>query len=640
MNHAIADTLPHLMNATELSANQSISQTAEASDTDTLDEAKHYAPLARNSRSTSTPNETTYAPRRSFTAPNTKTFSGNTPHAHAPVSVAPSRNCALFTAHQSLCSTRRIHRLKRGTVRRNDLLVAVGFLELANACDFAANVWNGIPVPVQAQVLMAVGGAGALSILYFAATDARLSWHNTRLLLQERRSLRAQLQNNTGDPAPTGHVEQELLAHLDINFREAGVELIDRIGMDVSLGFGALLVGVGTLLAIDGANPISYQTSNLLTGYIGNVPPALFGLANAAWSWYAWRRANHHAHCAPTSTLNSVWGDRVNVAEMLQKHAQKVKIHSALNGIYGIIGGVGSLMTADCNNNPSMVWGYVVLIPCVIGAVFANYFWRNHIGYDRDMSEQEPMSQQNLLNEAGFAGGNRCLLTDLDKEYRRTTTRRWPWTRAPRPPPNISPLFVYIKAYRTLQNERLKHRQEDVDARIEMIRQAAASDEANRTLAILMQRHDVLEYEIQACTAQANVLANESMDYGLTIIWAQQVYDVIVESDIFAAFCEHLLDNPITAGRLFDTDQDTFTIDAGTLWQRIRADDDDDAPLKDPAFTLAYLATAQTCLRTSGLLHFCSRERYLLEAMGDYLKRRDLPESRRFYLDQEKNYLS
>lgn len=322
---------------------------------------------------------------------------------------------------------------------------------------------------------MAIGGAGALAILYFATIDAHLSWYNVRLLLRERRSLRAQFQNDVvaaAAAAPNCHVERELRAHLDINFRELGGELVDRIGMDAVLGLGALLVGVGTLVAIDGANQRAYEASNLLTGYIGNVPPALFGLANAAWCVYAWRRAHHHAHCAPTATLNSVWGERVNVAEMLKLHTQRVKTHSAINGIYGIIGGVGSLMTADANNNRHMVWGYAVLIPCVIGAVFSNYFWRTLIGYDRDMSEQEAMSQRNLLIETGFAGENHRLLTYLDKEYSRTTTGHRPWTSAPAP--NISPLFMYLKAYRIVQTERLKHRQEDLDRRIEMIQQSAA----------------------------------------------------------------------------------------------------------------------------------------------------------------------
>ena len=51
---------------------------------------------------------------------------------------------------------------------RNNLLMAVGFLELANAGDFAANVWNQVPPPKYAVALMVVGGTGALSIIYFA----------------------------------------------------------------------------------------------------------------------------------------------------------------------------------------------------------------------------------------------------------------------------------------------------------------------------------------------------------------------------------------------------------------------------------------------------------------------------------------
>jgi hypothetical protein len=38
---------------------------------------------------------------------------------------------------------------------RNSPLAGVGFLELANAGDFAANVWNKVPVPIYGAVLMA-----------------------------------------------------------------------------------------------------------------------------------------------------------------------------------------------------------------------------------------------------------------------------------------------------------------------------------------------------------------------------------------------------------------------------------------------------------------------------------------------------
>lgn len=108
-----------------------------------------------------------------------------------------------------------------------------------------------------------------------------------------------------------------------------------------------------------------------------------------------------------------------------------------------------------------------------------------------------------------------------------------------------------------------------------------------------MQRRDMLENEIQACAAQAAALANQSADIGqngVALVWAHQAYDVLAEN-MFAAFCEHLLANPTTAGRLFDTSQDMFAIDAATLRQQIRVDED--ALFKDPAFTLAFLATAQ-----------------------------------------------
>ncbi|CAM6097644.1 unnamed protein product [Calypogeia fissa] len=63
---------------------------------------------------------------------------------------------------------------------KNSLLAGVGFLELANCGDFAANVWNQIPVPTYAVVLMATGGTLALAISYFAFKDAILSCCNIR----------------------------------------------------------------------------------------------------------------------------------------------------------------------------------------------------------------------------------------------------------------------------------------------------------------------------------------------------------------------------------------------------------------------------------------------------------------------------
>jgi hypothetical protein len=171
---------------------------------------------------------------------------------------------------------------------RNNLLVAVGFLDFANACDFAANVWNIAPVPTYAAVLMALGGTFALVISVFAARDGILSWRNIRLLREERVLLCRQREICKEDFSPY------LNARLEVNMRETRMEVIDRLAMDSFMGFGALLIGIGTPMAIGGANPRVFFASNLLSGYIGNSPPAIWGLANTVWCIYLWRRAHRH----------------------------------------------------------------------------------------------------------------------------------------------------------------------------------------------------------------------------------------------------------------------------------------------------------------------------------------------------------
>jgi hypothetical protein len=47
-----------------------------------------------------------------------------------------------------------------------------------------------------------------------------------------------------------------------------GTELVDLIGMDIVMGFGAVLVGIGTCMAIGGANPGVFPASDLMSGYI------------------------------------------------------------------------------------------------------------------------------------------------------------------------------------------------------------------------------------------------------------------------------------------------------------------------------------------------------------------------------------
>jgi hypothetical protein len=121
---------------------------------------------------------------------------------------------------------------------KNSLLASVGLLELANAGDFAANVSNEIPVPTYAAALMAVGGTLALTISLFAFKDAELSQRNILLLRKERRYLRTQI----ADHAQKTQIARDVDGQLNVNFRELGTELVDRIGMDMIMGLGAVLV--------------------------------------------------------------------------------------------------------------------------------------------------------------------------------------------------------------------------------------------------------------------------------------------------------------------------------------------------------------------------------------------------------------
>lgn len=255
---------------------------------------------------------------------------------------------------------------------KNSLLAGVGFLELANCGDFAANVWNQVPIPRYAVALMVVGGTLALAISYFAFKDILLSWRNIRRLREERHYLRTQKVEHDGD----GQIIRYIDGQLAVNFREIGTESVDRVSMDILMGFGAVLVGIGTLMAIGGADPKVFQASNLMSGYIGNSPAALYGTVNAIWSIYVWRRARRHG----------IAGAKELRADILEHHLnpriRRVQMHAAMNGVTGIVAGAASLVTA------TMWWGYVILIPCIVSSIYYNYFWRNRIGYERMFVQQ------------------------------------------------------------------------------------------------------------------------------------------------------------------------------------------------------------------------------------------------------------
>lgn len=287
---------------------------------------------------------------------------------------------------------RQRYRPARQTRLRNSLLAAVGFLEMANAGDFAANVFNQTPVPVYAEVLMAIGGTVALGMIYFCVVDGRLSWQNLRALREERRYLYSQRASylspsppSPPPPPPAGEARapphdnanmvRTIDCFLDMNTREMGTEMVDRLGMDTLLGFSAFLVSLGTFLAMDGGvHEGLYVTSNLLTGYVGNTPCLVFGVANAVWSFYVWRRARKQQRAA----LNYVRGS-TRLSQMLRNRTSSIQMHAALTGLTCFVSGIAAMVTA------TMWWGYVVLFPCVVTSGLANLFWRRRVGYERPL---------------------------------------------------------------------------------------------------------------------------------------------------------------------------------------------------------------------------------------------------------------
>jgi hypothetical protein len=304
-------------------------------------------------------------------------------------------DCVTFTKRKDRYTPTNQARLK------NSLLAGVGFLELANAGDFAANVWNEVPVPHFAAALMALGGTLALSISIFAFRDARLSWRNILLLREERRYLRAQ----KADHAQQTPIARDAASQLNVNFRELGTEFIDRVGMDVVMGFGAIVVGIGTYLAIGGANHALFQASNLLSGYIGNAPVALYGTANAIWSAYVWRRAYRHGIAGAKEVKED------SVERALKRRLRTVKTHAALNGLSGLVAGGASLVTA------TLWYGYPILVPCILLSIFCNYVWRKRIGYDRPLiQEKMRIDKVSLIEELKFTAVAQQILEETPSE--------------------------------------------------------------------------------------------------------------------------------------------------------------------------------------------------------------------------------
>lgn len=285
---------------------------------------------------------------------------------------------------------------------KNSLLAGVGYLELANAGDFAANVWNEVPVPTFAAVLMGLGGTLALGMVLVAIQDFRLSWRNVKLLRAEREHLQRLRQYH----GKNSELARLLDSRIGVSNREIGTEVVDRIIMDLFMGAGSALVGVGTLMAIGGADPHVFEASNLLSGYVGNALAALFGLVNATWSCYLiYRFHKQNQAIRATQPCDSI-------RQRLHSRIHRFQWHAFINGTGGLVAGAGSMITA------TRWYGYVVLVPCIISLIMCNYYWRKKLGYDRPILTHVSLQRMQLtpfLEDLEYVTAMQCCLAELDR---------------------------------------------------------------------------------------------------------------------------------------------------------------------------------------------------------------------------------
>ena len=507
-------------------------------------------------------------------------------------------------------------------VRKNDLLLSLGLLELANATDFAANAWNVTPPPTISVIFMVLGGSTALLILAFACKDLPRTWRNIVLLRQERRSLRwrqAQLVAGPDEVSEGGLTERDILVYSDLNTRELGNEVVDRLAMGLALGFGAFTVGIGTYLAIAGADPRAFLASNILTGYLGNVPAAMYGLSNTAWCVYGWRRAQAHSNAAEVIIpSDSTWTKQVDIVELLRMREGRVKTHAIINGWSGILGGAGSLVTASAYIHPRAVWGYLILIPCIISAVFANLMWRYRINYDRRITQPEALNASELLSEVGYAALGERLVLQYCHSIRKPRVP-WPWRRDCQDrPTSKEKLPAFLSAYAELTAQHLKAARDNITQPIE----EAAGGETITSAHDMVSRHELqtMDQRVNIAELHTAKLAGPCVRHNDKVTTRDLTLGLIAlleDLGVLPSLLARLANNAATAralGRDHRPAAELSSAGIKAFKHRLMECGDDGAE-----------DVQRTCLEvlmSEGRQAASSRTRYLLELVGCYFQER------------------
>lgn len=187
-------------------------------------------------------------------------------------------------------------------------------------------------------------------------------------------------------------LEQTLDVLLDANFRELGSETVNRIGIDVLNGCDAVVISIGTFMAMGGDNHKVWYDSNHLSGYIGNAPLAFYDLVSPLWPFYTWRRASQHMAVAAGVLKRSP------VMAQLRQSVRNVQIYSVLNVVTTVFGGAAGMITA------TIWWGYAILAPVILSSMVCNAWLRSRVAYDRPLvGNTLGVSEASVIRDLEFA---------------------------------------------------------------------------------------------------------------------------------------------------------------------------------------------------------------------------------------------
>jgi hypothetical protein len=211
-----------------------------------------------------------------------------------------------------------------------------------------------------------------------------------------------------------------------------------------------------------------------------------------------------------------------------------------------------------------MVWGYIVLLPCIVSATVTNYLWRYKIHYDRDLSKLHSLSREGLIDDICLVALHSVLLQDLRRS--RASTRSV----------GQSSLSRYVQGYLSV----FQHPTLPLD------------NTELRTLDMPTDKE-----------AQGGGKPNHRL--------AGDILCIAARGDFFGTICAKLADrlggDRLGAAQLDSDHTESILVDSHGLWQKLQQDD---------IAASDFLEVARDVLVSAGLAKQESEKRRLLELLG------------------------